>query len=294
MRDQIRFLKSCRTAAHDRRHRAPGPPRQALASHTTRTRRQIELGPGTGSSPRRSSSAAWPSRIYAIEYSPDFGCRAVPRRERHPRRRHDPTVRCRRHGPGRSRRGSSLPLRRPAAPRPAEAHHRGPGAHGARPRSSSSPTRGTGRGHPRPLPPPRRASWIWLNLPPARVWLFRKPRWRSPHPRSAARSARDRSAKPSAAAAKELALADADVTKISLADHPPIYDGTGGEGHPGERDEAAKLIAAHQGVFIATPEYNNRAAAPQELHRLGAASVPARTASPTGTGPTASARPPTA
>ncbi|HZP20818.1 MAG TPA: NAD(P)H-dependent oxidoreductase [Bauldia sp.] len=62
------------------------------------------------------------------------------------------------------------------------------------------------------------------------------------------------------AAAKELALNDADVTKISLADYPlPIYDGDleKEKGVPENGVKLARLIAAHQGVFIATPEYNN-------------------------------------
>jgi len=68
------------------------------------------------------------------------------------------------------------------------------------------------------------------------------------------------SGKLAAAAAKELALNDADVTKISLADYPmPIYDGylEKEKGVPENARKLARLIAAHQGVFIATPEYNN-------------------------------------
>jgi chromate reductase, NAD(P)H dehydrogenase (quinone) len=68
------------------------------------------------------------------------------------------------------------------------------------------------------------------------------------------------SAKLAAVAAKELALADGDVTLISLADYPlPLYDGDleKDKGVPENASKLAKLIAAHQGVFIATPEYNN-------------------------------------
>lgn len=68
------------------------------------------------------------------------------------------------------------------------------------------------------------------------------------------------SAKLAAAAAKELALADGDVTHISLADYPlPIYDGDleKKSGIPENAQKLARLIAAQQGVFIATPEYNN-------------------------------------
>lgn len=68
------------------------------------------------------------------------------------------------------------------------------------------------------------------------------------------------SAKLAALAAKELALADADVTQISLADYPlPIYDGDHESDHgiPENATKLTRLIAASQGVFVATPEYNN-------------------------------------
>jgi chromate reductase, NAD(P)H dehydrogenase (quinone) len=67
-------------------------------------------------------------------------------------------------------------------------------------------------------------------------------------------------AKLAALAAKELALADAEVTRVSLADYPlPIYNGDleQEKGVPENATKFARLIAAHQGVFIATPEYNN-------------------------------------
>jgi NAD(P)H-dependent FMN reductase len=68
------------------------------------------------------------------------------------------------------------------------------------------------------------------------------------------------SGKLAAAAAKELALNDADVTLISLADYPlPIYDADleKDKGIPENAKKLARQIAAQQGVFIATPEYNN-------------------------------------
>ncbi|MGV8841309.1 MAG: NADPH-dependent FMN reductase, partial [Bauldia sp.] len=68
------------------------------------------------------------------------------------------------------------------------------------------------------------------------------------------------SGKLAAAAAKELAVAGADVTLVSLGDYPlPIYNADI-EKHDGFPDNAktfARLIEAHQGVFIATPEYNH-------------------------------------
>ena len=63
-----------------------------------------------------------------------------------------------------------------------------------------------------------------------------------------------------ALAAKELTLIDADVTRISLADYPlPIYNGDleVEKGVPENATKLARLIVAHQGVFISTPEYNH-------------------------------------
>ena len=62
-----------------------------------------------------------------------------------------------------------------------------------------------------------------------------------------------------ARAAKELVLAGADVTHISLVDYPmPIYDGDA-EARSGQPENALKLkrmMMVHQGVFIASSEYN--------------------------------------
>jgi NAD(P)H-dependent FMN reductase len=62
-----------------------------------------------------------------------------------------------------------------------------------------------------------------------------------------------------ALAAKELTLLDADVTRISLQDYPlPIFDADA-ENRSGPPENAIKLkqmIMAHQGVFIASPEYS--------------------------------------
>jgi chromate reductase, NAD(P)H dehydrogenase (quinone) len=62
-----------------------------------------------------------------------------------------------------------------------------------------------------------------------------------------------------ARAAKELALAEADVTLISLADFPmPIYDGDleAASGPPENAYKLKRLMCLQQGVFIASPEYN--------------------------------------
>ena len=62
-----------------------------------------------------------------------------------------------------------------------------------------------------------------------------------------------------ALASKELTLAEADVPRISLVDYPlPIYDADTAEksGPPHNAFKLKQLMSAHQGVFIASPEYN--------------------------------------
>src|SRR5436190_16295370 len=62
-----------------------------------------------------------------------------------------------------------------------------------------------------------------------------------------------------ALACKELMLADADVTRISLADYQlPIYDAdlAAKSGPPFNAVKLKQMVMAHRGVFIASPEYN--------------------------------------
>jgi chromate reductase, NAD(P)H dehydrogenase (quinone) len=61
-----------------------------------------------------------------------------------------------------------------------------------------------------------------------------------------------------ALATKELALADADVTRISLADYPlPIYDADVSKSElPQSAIRLKQLVGNHGGIFIASPEYN--------------------------------------
>jgi len=62
-----------------------------------------------------------------------------------------------------------------------------------------------------------------------------------------------------ALAVKELALADAEVTHISLADYPlPIYDADeeARSGVPRNAVRLKQMMAAHDGVLITSPEYN--------------------------------------
>jgi chromate reductase len=63
-----------------------------------------------------------------------------------------------------------------------------------------------------------------------------------------------------AAAAYEFAQAGAEVTRISLADFPlPIYDGDlqTKSGVPKNAINLKRMIGAHHGVLIVTPEYNS-------------------------------------
>jgi chromate reductase, NAD(P)H dehydrogenase (quinone) len=62
-----------------------------------------------------------------------------------------------------------------------------------------------------------------------------------------------------ALAAKVIALADAEVTLISLGDYPmALYDGNveAASGPPPEAVKLKQALCAHAGVFITSPEYN--------------------------------------
>jgi NAD(P)H-dependent FMN reductase len=62
-----------------------------------------------------------------------------------------------------------------------------------------------------------------------------------------------------ALATKELALADVEVTRISLVDYPlPIYDADleAGSGVPDSAVKLKRQFMVHRGIFIASPEYN--------------------------------------
>jgi NAD(P)H-dependent FMN reductase len=90
----------------------------------------------------------------------------------------------------------------------------------------------------------------WISIPmPTRILVF------AGSIRSGALSG-----KLAAAAAKAIALNDAAVTTISLADYPlPMYNGDieAEKGVPENATKLAQLIAANQGIFISTPEYNH-------------------------------------
>src|SRR5246127_5111625 len=67
-------------------------------------------------------------------------------------------------------------------------------------------------------------------------------------------------AKLAMAASHEFALAGAEVTRISLADFPlPIYDGDlqTKSGVPKNAVNLKRMMGAHHGVLLVTPEYNS-------------------------------------
>ena len=62
-----------------------------------------------------------------------------------------------------------------------------------------------------------------------------------------------------ALAAKELALAEGEVTRISLADYPlPLFDAdfAADSGLPRHAIQLRRMIEAHAGIFITSPEYS--------------------------------------
>ena len=62
-----------------------------------------------------------------------------------------------------------------------------------------------------------------------------------------------------ALAVKELALAEAEVTRISLEDYPlPLFDAdlASSSGMPASAPRLKAMLMAHQGVFITSPEYS--------------------------------------
>jgi len=62
-----------------------------------------------------------------------------------------------------------------------------------------------------------------------------------------------------ALAAKELVLADAEVTQISLQDYPlPLFDADtmAADGLPHHAVQLQRMMTTHQGVFITSPEYS--------------------------------------
>ncbi len=183
MRDQLRFLKGL--AERPRMTGAVAPSGEALAKAMARhvdpadERPVIELGPGTGVVTKALiAHGVAPGRIIAVEYSPDF-CRLLA--ERFP----DITVV---RGDaydldgsldGRAPEVSSVVSSLPLVARPLGDRTRLIEAGLAR------MTKGTPfiqfsytfKGPVKPIPgrfTAEASSWSWMNMPPARVWLFRR------------------------------------------------------------------------------------------------------------------------
>jgi NAD(P)H-dependent FMN reductase len=56
--------------------------------------------------------------------------------------------------------------------------------------------------------------------------------------------------------AKELTLLEVEVTRISLEDYPlPLFDGTSTVNPPAAAIQLKRMLMAHHGIFIASPEY---------------------------------------
>lgn len=182
MRDQIRFLKSLAERPRMTGAVAPSGPALAkrMASHVDPDDDLpvIELGPGTGVVTKALiDRGVKPSRIISIEYSPDF-CRLL--RERFPGVNVvqgdaydlDGTLGNRDEV---SAVVSSLPL--VARPLRDRQHLINAGLDRMKPGRPFIQFSYLVKGPVEPMPgrfTAEASPWIWLNLPPARVWLFRR------------------------------------------------------------------------------------------------------------------------
>ncbi len=183
MRDQLRFLKSL--AERPRMTGAVAPSGEtlatAMASHVDPegTLPVIELGPGTGVVTKALiARGVTPERIVAIEYSPDF-CQLLAERF--------PGITVIRGDAydldgsldGRAERAAGVVSSLPLVARPLDERIRliESGLARIEPGQPFIQFSYTFKGPVHPVPPQLRAEasgWIWRNMPPARVWLFRK------------------------------------------------------------------------------------------------------------------------
>jgi phosphatidylethanolamine/phosphatidyl-N-methylethanolamine N-methyltransferase len=184
MRDQVRFLKSLAERPRMTGAIAPSGPALAkrMASHVdpAGTLPIVELGPGTGVVTKALiERGVAPERIIAVEYSPDF-CRLLAERfpgitvVRGDAYDLDRTL------DGRAPQVANVVSSLPLVARPLEDRIRLIEAGLAR-------TVGGGpfiqfsytfNGPVYPIPPSFRgeaSTWILMNMPPARVWLYRPP-----------------------------------------------------------------------------------------------------------------------
>lgn len=184
MNDQIRFLKSLAERPRMTGAIAPSGPALAkkMASHVdpNGTLPVIELGPGTGVVTKALiERGVAPSRIIAIEYSPEF-CAMI--RERFPGvtviqgDAYDLDRTLGNRAPRIANVVSSLPLvARPLEERVRLVERGLARTEGGAPFIQFSYIR---KGPIFPVPATFTAEasgWIWMNAPPARVWLYRPP-----------------------------------------------------------------------------------------------------------------------
>jgi len=75
-----------------------------------------------------------------------------------------------------------------------------------------------------------------------------------------------------ALAAKELVLAEGEVTRISLEDYPlPLFDADlAASGMPASAPRLKAMLMAHRGVFITSPEYSASVTPLSQAGELGA------------------------
>lgn len=183
MRDQIRFLKSLAERPRMTGAVAPSGPGLAkkMASHVdpAGTLPIVELGPGTGVVTKALiERGVAPARIIAIEYSPDF-CRLLEKRFPGVTVIQGDAYDLDRTLGGRAPRVANVVSSLPLVARPIEDRTRLIEAGLAR---TDGPApfiqfSYTFKGPVYPVPDTFTASasgWVWMNMPPARVWLYRR------------------------------------------------------------------------------------------------------------------------
>jgi phosphatidylethanolamine/phosphatidyl-N-methylethanolamine N-methyltransferase len=183
MRDQIRFLKGLARRPRMTGAIAPSGPALAgkMASYVDLASDLpiIELGPGTGVVTRALiERGVAPERIIAIEYSPDF-CRLLAERFPEITIIRGDAYDLDRTLDGRAPRVANVVSSLPLPARPPEDRRRlieaaldrtEPGnpyiQFSYLTRAPAAPVPGRFTAEPSP--------WVWLNVPPARVWLYRR------------------------------------------------------------------------------------------------------------------------
>lgn len=183
MRDQIRFLKSLAERPRMTGAVAPSGPGLAkkMASHVdpAGTLPIVELGPGTGVVTKALiERGVAPSRIIAIEYSPDF-CRLLAERFPGVTVIHGDAYDLDRTLGDRAPRVANVVSSLPLVARPAEDRRRLIEAALERTESGNPYIQFSYLTHAPAAPVPGRftaepSRWIWMNMPPARVWLYRR------------------------------------------------------------------------------------------------------------------------